>query len=130
VKGKAEGEPMLSGYKTITPIQFANAIHAQNIKNINARALRVYFACFALVAVREAAKRYRKARRERAKLLSRYHLSELRDVTDLSLATIKTALRELSRAGWPNTGKGKLLSPRYRLMAQKCYWKCSRVGSF
>ena len=51
---------MRSGYKTLTPIQIANVLAALDAGTIRARDLSVYFACFALVAVREAAGRYRR----------------------------------------------------------------------
>jgi hypothetical protein len=49
-----------SGYNTITPIQIANAVWALSQGIIEAHAFRVYFACFELTAIRQAARRYRR----------------------------------------------------------------------
>ena len=87
-----------SGYKTITPIQLANALWALDQGQIDQRALRVHLACFALVAVREAAQRYRRKRRERPRECHRYRLGELERLTGLAPATVRRALRQLERA--------------------------------
>ena len=44
---------MPSGYKTITPIQWANVVWALEQEFIDHHAVRVCIACFVLVAVRE-----------------------------------------------------------------------------
>lgn len=88
-----------SGYKTITPIQLANAIWALDEGLIDHGGLRVYLAGFAMVAVREAAQRYRRKRREKAREFSRYQLHELERLTGLNGAKVRRALRQLERAG-------------------------------
>src|SRR5262249_39520656 len=90
-----KGNAMSCGYKTVTPIHLANALHALDSQTIDGRALRVFFACLALVAVREAARRYRQTRREKPKPLSRYRLAELQRLTNLAPRALKRALRQL-----------------------------------
>ena len=50
---------MQSGYKTITPVQLSNALWSLERGAISHRDLRVYLACAAMVAIREAAARHR-----------------------------------------------------------------------
>jgi hypothetical protein len=88
-----------SGYKTITPIQFANALWALHHGLIDQRGIRVYLACFALVAVREAAARYRRRRCENAKETSRYTVNELERITGLDARPVRRALRQLESHG-------------------------------
>ena len=70
-----------AGYKTITPIQFSNAVWALSEGLIGGHEFRVYLACFELTAIREAAKRPREKRREQPKDLARYRLVELETLT-------------------------------------------------
>jgi hypothetical protein len=88
-----------SGYKIITPTEIGSCIAALNKKEISYRALRVYFACLALVAVREAAKRARPCRGTRSRELSRYRVEELCGLTDLAERAVLRELRVLKRAG-------------------------------
>jgi hypothetical protein len=74
---------MRSGYKTITPTRIANVLATLDAGTIRLRDLRVYFACLALVVVREAARRYRRRRRQAPKELARYRLAEFREITGL-----------------------------------------------
>ena len=83
---------MRSGYKTITPTQLANVLAALDVGTVGLRELRVYFACFALVAVREAARRYRRRRREAPKEQARYRLAEFQEITGLRSIVIKSRL--------------------------------------
>ena len=98
-----------SGYKTITPIQLANILGALEEGRISAQDMRVYFACFASVAVREAAARYRKKRREQPKTLPRFQISEFEKMTGLGTRQVKGALRDLSREGLVNYGEGEIV---------------------
>ena len=66
-----------SGYKTMTHIQLCNGLSAFEAREITLRALRVYLACFALVAVREAAARARKRSGRRGEAAARYRVDEL-----------------------------------------------------
>ena len=45
------------GYKALSPIQICNALSALQSGQISLRAFRTYFACAALVATRDAARR-------------------------------------------------------------------------
>jgi hypothetical protein len=95
---------MRSGYKTITPTQIAPA--ALDAGQIGVRELRVY-ACFALVAVREAARSYRRRRHETPKESARYRLAEFQELT--GLRTVKPALHQLQRAGLVQYSEGEII---------------------
>lgn len=99
---------MSSGYKTITPIQWANVVWALQQEQIVHQALRVYLACFVLVAVREAARRSRRRRGERPRELNRYRVNELERLTRLSTRTVRRALRELHAAGLVGFTEGEI----------------------
>jgi Mn-dependent DtxR family transcriptional regulator len=88
-----------SGYKTITPAQLANLVWALNEGEIDLRAARTHLACFALIAVREAAARCRRRQGRKPKEISRYRLNELERLTGLGPANVRRALRSLDRAG-------------------------------
>lgn len=88
-----------SGYKTVTPVEIGNCVAALNGKLISYRALRVYFACLALIAVREAAKRSRPRSRNRAQEFSRYRVGEICQLTGLAESVVLRELRGLKRAG-------------------------------
>lgn len=83
------------GYKTVTPIQIANCIAAHNRDAIPYRAVRVYFACLALLAVREAAARDTARKGRQPQRESRYRLSELCALTGLKERAVKVTLRNL-----------------------------------
>ena len=97
-----------SGYKAITPIQLANALWTLNQGQIDERALRVHLACFALVAVREAAQRYRRKRCERPRECHHYRLGELERLTGLAPATVRRALRQLEHADLVRFAEGEI----------------------
>ncbi|MCI0538829.1 MAG: hypothetical protein L0Z50_26790 [Verrucomicrobiales bacterium] len=97
-----------SGYHTITPIQIANAVWALSQGLIDAHALRVYFACFELTAIRRAARRYRRKRGEPARELARYRLAELERLTKLDEAEVRRALRQLEDAGLVAFSEGEV----------------------
>lgn len=97
---------MISGYKTLPPIQLANAFHALHSGAIDGRSLRVFFACAALVAVREAAKRSRQARR--GKSFVHYRPAELQRLTGLAARALKRALRQLRAAGVVEFTEGEI----------------------
>jgi hypothetical protein len=98
-----------SGYKTITPAQLANLIWALNEVQIDLRAARVHLACFALVAVREAAARLRRKQGRKPKEISRYRLNELERLTGLGPANVRRALRELERAGLVSFSESEII---------------------
>lgn len=88
-----------SGYKTIKPTQLANIFHAREEEKISFSALRTYFACHAIVAIREAAERGQRKQGKKPKTLRRYQTGELSRLTQLPDSSVRRALRELERAG-------------------------------
>lgn len=98
-----------SGYKTITPIQLANGLSAFQAGAIDRQGLRVYFACFALVAIREAAIRYRRKRGESIREAKHYRLNELERLTRLDTAQVRRALRRLHGAGLVEFTEGEII---------------------
>ncbi len=90
---------MQSGYKTITPIQLANAFFILERGEITHESFRVYLACFVMVAVREAAARHAAKRRRPTKTIPCYRIAELARVTAIKEASIKRALKVLKRIG-------------------------------
>lgn len=88
---------MIAGYKTITSIQIVNAIWALGQCLIGVQAFRIYWACFAIVAVREAASRSRRKRGERAREFNRYRINELERLTGMNVIKVRRALRQLQR---------------------------------
>jgi len=87
------------GYKTTTPIQLANIVWAVNERQVDNQAVRVYFACLEMQAIREAARRYRTRRRETPREFSRYRLDEIVRLTGLPFRAVRRALVQLDRAG-------------------------------
>lgn len=90
---------MQSGYKTLTPIQLSNIFFSREERRFSRQEVQVYFACFALVAIREAAKRYNEGRGETPKRLSRYRLFELSRLTEIPESGVKRALKQLEQEG-------------------------------
>lgn len=87
-----------SGYKTVTPIQFANCLKAEAAGEIDLRAVRVFFGCLASVAIRDAAARVAKRKGRKPCSSPRYLISELSAVTELSERAVRKGLRELTKA--------------------------------
>jgi len=100
---------MESGYKTITPIQLANSLFAFENNAISGQCLRVYFACHAAVAVREAAARSQKRKGRKPKQFARYQIAELEHLTGLPARAVKRSLTLLKRADLINPSEGGLL---------------------
>jgi len=91
---------MCSGYKTITPIQLLNGIGAYIEGEISFMALRVYFACFELVAIREAARRSNRSGSGEGNGKVCFKRTELIGLTGgLTLRSIGQCLAELKTAG-------------------------------
>ncbi len=84
-----------SGYKTITPIEIANIVYLFDERQLSKRALQVYFACFSLVAIREAAKRSQNQNSKKGMFVPSYRLKELSRATTLSESVIKKELKTL-----------------------------------
>lgn len=90
---------MSFGYKAITPIKLLNGVEAYNAKRVSFKALRVYLACFELVAIREAARRSSKLKPKRAGERVCYKKEELIRLTGgLTLRSITKSLKELENA--------------------------------
>ena len=87
-----------AGYKTITPFEIANCLHAQETGQISHRAVRIYFGCQAMLAVREAARRSERRKGRKPTEKPRYLLSELCRLTKLSARIVKRELRAAQRA--------------------------------
>ena len=81
-----------SGYKTITPIQVCNALWLLSAKKLTKKTLQVYFACFSLVAIREAANRSLLKKPKKGRVIPSYRLKELSKATSLPQNTIKKEL--------------------------------------
>jgi hypothetical protein len=85
------------GYKTLSVIQLCNPLAAYAAGWIGHRAVRVYFAAVAQVAVREAARRSTRARGDDPCDLERYRVQELSRLTGLADADVRRELRSLAR---------------------------------
>ena len=90
---------MTTGYKTLTPIQLGNLLHALAVRQLPWLAARVWLACVELVAIREAAKRVRRLRRDRRVVQSEFQRSELETLTGLNARSVARALGRLQRIG-------------------------------
>lgn len=99
---------MQSGYKTLTPIQLSNIFFAAREAKLSRKDIQVYFGCFAIVAIREAATRYQKRRHKKPKSLSRYRLHELSRLTGLSEPVVKRALFRLNKMGLLTYGETEI----------------------
>jgi len=84
-----------SGYKIIIPIQICNALSLLEDKKLSIKALQIYFACFSLVAIREAASRSKTQKHKRGGVVPSYRLKELAKATSLPLRVIKKELSNL-----------------------------------
>ncbi len=84
-----------SGYKTITPTELCNVLYLLDEEKLSKRSLQVYFACFSLVAIREAAKRSLSKNPKKGMFVPSYRLKELSRATMLSESIIKKELKTL-----------------------------------
>jgi hypothetical protein len=75
---------------------------------ITAHGMRVYLACFALVAIREAAARSRRKRSDTSRDPSRYRVDELERLTKLDGSKVRRALRELRSAQLVTFAEGRI----------------------
>jgi hypothetical protein len=90
---------MTTGYKTITPIQIGNLLHALTAGHVPWVAARVWFACLEMVSIREAAQRVRRMRRDTRRVESDFKRSELVEMTGLSARAVGKAVAAIQRCG-------------------------------
>ncbi len=86
------------GYKTTTPMQLCNLLAALTIGLISFKAVRVFFACLELEAIREAAARSQKGKKKKSRGVL-YRIEEIERLTGLSPSVIKQQLAALEKAG-------------------------------
>jgi hypothetical protein len=98
-----------SGYKTITPIQICNALSLFDDKKLSLKALQIYFACFSLVAIREAASRSKTRLKKKSGVVPSYRLKELAKATSLPLRAIKQEIASLQRHGLLNFSESEII---------------------
>ncbi len=71
------------GYQTLSPIQICNAIGALRARRISLRAFRAFFACAAVAASRDAARRARRSEpRRRPPARPRFAVDEVAKLLD------------------------------------------------
>ena len=88
---------IVGGYKTMSPVQICNGLGAYDAGLVRYRTLRTYFACVAVLASREAARR---ARREPVRSGQQVvRAEELARLTGSSLVIAARDLRRLARVG-------------------------------
>jgi len=83
---------MTTGYKTITPTPIGNLIHALAARRVPWLAARVWFACLEMLAIREAAARVRRQRRDTRKILPAFQRAEICEFTGLGTRAVARAL--------------------------------------
>lgn len=90
---------MTTGYKTVTPTQLGNLLHAVQSGAIAWSGARVWFACLEMVAIREAVRRMRRKCRRSKATVPDYTLDEVVLRTDLAPRVARRALLQLRRLG-------------------------------
>ncbi len=90
---------MTTGYKTITPIRIGNLLHALTAGHVPWVAARVWFACLEMVAIREAAQRARRLRRDTRRVEPEFKRSELVELTGLTIRAVGKAVAAIRRCG-------------------------------
>ena len=90
---------MTTGYKTITPIQIGNLLHALTAGHVPWVAARVWFACLEMVAIRETAQRVRRLRRDARRVEPEFKRSELVDLTGLNARAVGKAVAAIQCCG-------------------------------
>ncbi len=85
------------GYRAMTPIHVCNALAAYDEGLVRYRTLRTYFACVAVLAVREAAARVRGERPKGAG--EAVHAAELARLTGTAEAVAVADLKRLAKVG-------------------------------
>jgi hypothetical protein len=113
-----------SGYKTITSIEITNALFCYEANLITLKALQVYFACFSLVAIREAASRSKKQKQKKGGVVSSYRLKELAKATILPLRVIKKEIASLQSHGLINFCESEILITKEILLGSQDLLEC------
>lgn len=90
---------MTTGYKTVTPIQLGNLLHALKTGAIAWSGARVWFACLEMVAIREAARRSAPARRNRSVPTPDFTLDEIVARTGLAPRVTRRTVGRLEQLG-------------------------------
>ena len=90
---------MTTGYKTLTPTQIGNLLQGLAARQVPWLASRVWCACVEMMAIREAARRVRRQRRDSRRILSDFKRSELMELTGLNARAVSRALGILQRHG-------------------------------
>jgi hypothetical protein len=86
---------MTTGYKTLTPNQIGTLLHALSTRQITWTAARVWCACVEMQAIREAAGRVRRRRRDKRPLQPEFRREELVEMTGLSRRMVARGLTQL-----------------------------------
>jgi len=86
---------MTIGYKTLTPNQIGTLLHALAARQIPWTAARVWCACVEMQAIREAAGRVRRQRRDKRALQPEYRREELVELTGLNRRMVARGLTQL-----------------------------------
>lgn len=90
---------MTTGYKTVTPIQLGNLLHALKTGALPWSGARVWFACLEMVAIREAARRSAPVRRSRSAPTPDFTLDEIVARTGLAPRVARRTVGRLQRLG-------------------------------
>ena len=90
---------MTTGYKTVTPNQIGNLLHALTAGHVPWVAARVWFACLEMVAIRQAAQRVRRLRRDTRRIEPDFKRSELVELTGLNSRAVGKAVAAIQRCG-------------------------------
>jgi len=102
---------MTTGYKTITPIQLGNLLHALKTGALPWSGARVWFACQEMVAIREAARRSVPARRNRSAPTPDFTLDEIVPRTGLAPRVARRTVGRLQRLGLLTLSQTEILFP-------------------
>lgn len=90
---------MTIGYKTLTPTQIGNLLHALAARQIPWLAARVWCACVEMATIREAAHRVRRQRRDTRRVQPDFKRAELMAFTGLNARAVGRVLGILQRHG-------------------------------
>jgi hypothetical protein len=89
---------MLGGYQPVTSVQVGNLLHAYLAGTISWQAVRIWFGCLEMQAIREAASRSRPKWRRRKVRFSRFEKEELVKLTGLDRRAVGRGMGQLERA--------------------------------